>query len=190
MTGDMKLVIGLGNPGKSYADTRHNTGFRCINKLARKHGISLSRRGSQAQFGTGHIAGSDVALAKPRTYMNLSGKAVKLLMNRFKTLPEDICVIHDDLDLPLGKVRISHGGGSGGHKGIESIIDDLGSRDFPRIRVGIGRPAEEDQDTIDYVLSDFNINEKVIIEDSITRVAEAVLCLLEEGVTAAMNKYN
>jgi PTH1 family peptidyl-tRNA hydrolase len=190
MTGDMKLIIGLGNPGSSYADTRHNIGFRCINKLARTHGISLSRRGSQAQFGNGHIAGSDVVLAKPRTYMNLSGKAVKLLMNRFKTPPDDICVIHDELDLPLGKVRISRGGGSGGHKGIESIIAELGSRDFPRIRVGIGRPAEEDQDTIDYVLSDFTTSEKVIIEDSITRVAEAVLCLLEEGVTAAMNKYN
>ena len=186
----MKLIVGLGNPGKEYADTRHNIGFRCINRFAKRHGISLSQRGSQAQFGIGEVEGQKVALAKPQTFMNLSGRAVKLLKQRFKTLPGDIWVIHDDLDLPLGKVRLSYGGGSGGHKGVESIITELGSRDFPRIRVGIGRPPEDGQDAVDYVLSDFDYDEREVIEDTITRVAEVILCLLDEGMTAAMNKYN
>ena len=136
----MKLIIGLGNPGNEYAGTRHNVGFRCINRFAKMHGISMKQSGSQAQFGVAEIDGSKVVLAKPRTFMNLSGKSVKLLMARFKTTSGDILIIHDELDLPLGKIRFYSGGGSGGHRGIESIIDELGSRDFTRIRVGIGRP--------------------------------------------------
>lgn len=186
----MKLIVGLGNPGKEYADTRHNIGFRCINRLARRYGISLSRRGSQSQFGTGEVKGHMVALAKPQTYMNLSGKAVKLLEQRFKIMTGDIWIIHDDLDLLPGKIRISNGGGSGGHKGVESIISELGSRDFPRIRVGIGRPQEGGQDAVDYVLGDFGYNEREVIEDTINRITEVILCLLDEGMTAAMNKYN
>lgn len=185
----MKLIIGLGNPGKEYAATRHNVGFRCINGLAKKYSVSF-RSGSKSRFGEGEIQGHKVALAKPQTYMNLSGKAVKLLMQRYKVPLDDVLIIHDDLDLPPGKVRISQGGGSGGHKGIESIIAELGSRDFLRIRVGIGRPPGEDDDAVDYVLGDFGYDEKPVIEEAIARVAEIVICLLDEGVTAAMNKYN
>jgi len=121
--------------------------------------------------------------------MNLSGKSVKSLMHRFKTIPRDMVIIHDDLDLPLGKIRLYSGGGSGGHKGIESVIDHLESRDFLRIRVGIGRPSEG-EDTVDYVLSDFRPEEKPEVETTIVRVSEATLCLLREGIVAAMDKYN
>lgn len=185
----MNLIVGLGNPGKAYANNRHNIGFRCINKLAKVHGIPLAQRGPQAQFGIGQIAGREVVLAKPRTFMNLSGKSVKLLMQRFQVTPDDALIIHDDLDLPLGKIRLYPAGGSGGHKGVDSIITQLGSQDFPRIRVGIGRPQGY-EDAADYVLSDFSQEERVVIEGTIVRVAEVILCLLREGVVAAMNKYN
>jgi len=121
--------------------------------------------------------------------MNLSGRSVKLLMQRFQATPSDVLIIHDDLDLPLGKLRLYSGGGSGGHKGVESIITEVGRRAFPRVRVGIGRP-EEGGDAIDYVLSDFSPGENAVIEDTIAKLAEAVLCLLREGIVAAMNKYN
>lgn len=186
----MKLIVGLGNPGKEYAATRHNIGFHCVNKLATMQDISIKQRGSQSRFGTGEIKGCKVALAKPRTFMNLSGKAVKLLEQRFKIPPEDIWVVHDDLDLPLGKVRLSSGGGSGGHKGVDSIIAELESREFIRIRIGIGRPPESCNDTVNHVLGDFGYDERQVIEDATNRAIEAILCLLEGGMTAAMNKYN
>jgi len=185
----MNLIIGLGNPGKAYANNRHNVGFRCINKLAKVHGIPLAQRSCQAQFGIGQIAGKEVVLAKPRTFMNLSGKSVKLLIRRFQTDPGNLLIIHDDLDLPLGNIRLYSGGGSGGHKGVESIITQMGSKDFPRIRVGIGRP-QGDGDAVAFVLSDFSPEERVVIEDTIARVTEAIHCLLREGIMAAMNKYN
>jgi PTH1 family peptidyl-tRNA hydrolase len=185
----MNLIIGLGNPGKAYANNRHNIGFRCLNKLAKVYGIPLAQRGCQAQFGIGQIADTEVVLAKPRTFMNLSGKSVKLLMQRFQVAPSNVLIIHDDLDLPLGKLRLYSGGGSGGHKGVESIITEVGSRDFPRVRVGIGRPQEGGDATV-YVLSDFSPEERAVIEDTIAMVTEAVLYLLREGIVAAMNKYN
>ncbi|MGW8180908.1 MAG: aminoacyl-tRNA hydrolase, partial [bacterium] len=150
----------------------------------------VKQRGSQAQFGIGEIEGVKVVLAKPRTFMNLSGKSVKLLMARFKVTSSDVLIVHDELDLPLGKIRFYTGGGSGGHKGVESIMNELGSRDFTRIRVGIGRPPGDDPDAVEYVLSDFTPDEKVVAENTIPTVAEAILCLLREGMTAAMNKYN
>ena len=185
----MKLIVGLGNPGKDYADTRHNVGFRCINRLAKMHGISLSQRGSQAQFGVGEVEGNKVVLAKPRTFMNLSGKSVKLLMERFQVASSDVLIIHDELDLPLGKIRLYSGGGSGGHKGVESIITYLESPNFNRLRVGIGR-SQGDEDATAFVLSRFGPDEKAVIEDTIANVTEAILCLLREGMTSAMNKYN
>lgn len=185
----MRVIIGLGNPGRDYAGNRHNVGFRCINYLAKKHHISLGHRGCQAQHGMGRIADTEVVLAKPRTFMNLSGRAAKLLMQRFKAAPADIVIIHDDLDLPLGRIRLYSDGGSGGHKGIESIVGALGSRDFLRIRVGIGRPVT-DVGSVDYVLSDFSPTEMPLIEEAIARVGEAVPCLLKDGLAAAMNRYN
>lgn len=185
----MKLVVGLGNPGKEYAANRHNLGFRCINLLAKAHGIGVDKRQCQAQLGVGRIAGVQVVLGKPKTYMNLSGKSVHMMMDRFKAKREDIVVIHDDLDLPIGRIRFYANGGPGGHKGVESIIAALGSRDFVRIRVGVGRPPPG-MDPVDYVLLDFSPTERLLIEEAIAKVGEAVPFLLKEGLAAAMNKYN
>ncbi len=189
----MRLIVGLGNPGRAYANNRHNIGFTCINHLARSHGVKFDRKQGLARIGTGKIAGNEVVLAKPQTYVNLSGESVSRLVKKFNTSLDELVIIHDDLDLPLGKIRISHASSSGGHKGINSIIEELGSRDFIRLRVGIGRPdkaeASED-DIIAYVLSDFTPEQKQAITPIIPRVSEAILCLLTEGLTTAMNKYN
>lgn len=194
----MKLIVGLGNPGRLYANNRHNVGFQCLNWFARSQGISLAQRRARARLGVGEIAGAKVILAKPRTFMNLSGQAVAALVAKFGVSPADLLVIYDDLDLPLGKIRIRQRGGSGGHNGMKSIIAHLGSRDFPRIRVGIA-PLQEDEATAipkeatktpEYVLSDFTPQEKPVIKEVCAKVADAISCLLTEGIAAAMNKYN
>ncbi len=192
----MKLIIGLGNPGRGYAKNRHNAGFMCVNHIARAYNIILDRKQSKARVGTGKIAGEEVILAKPGTFMNLSGESVALLIKRYGISPDDLIVIHDDLDLPLGKIRIRKGSTSGGHKGVNSIITSLGTRDFVRIRIGIGRPLEdkipvsEERKIRDYVLTDFTPEEKKIMTEVIARASEAVLCLISEGLTTAMNKFN
>jgi len=189
----MKLIVGLGNPGRSYTNNRHNIGFICINHFARTHAVRFDRKQARARIGTGKVAGKEVVVAKPQTYVNLSGQSVSRLVRKFSINPNDLLVIHDDLDLPLGKIRISHGSGSGGHKGINSIINYLGSQDFTRIRIGIGRPDEaevSEADIIAYVLSDFTLEQKQTITPVIPRVSEAILCLLTEGLVPAMNKYN
>ncbi|MBM4433187.1 MAG: aminoacyl-tRNA hydrolase [Chloroflexi bacterium] len=190
----MKLIVGLGNPGLRYADNRHNIGFICLNRFAKMQGIRFDSKQGQARTGTGEINGKKIVLAKPQTFMNASGESVSRLVQKFKIEPVDLMVIHDDLDLPLGKIRIRRGGSSAGHKGIESIINELGSQGFIRVRIGIGRPntaCETDEaDIIDYVLDDFGPDEKKIVIEVIPRVSEAILCLLNEGLTAAMNKYN
>ena len=185
----MNLIVGLGNPGKEYAGHRHNLGFRCINHLAKAHGIGVDKRQCQAQVGAGRMAGVPVVLAKPKTFMNLSGESVRLLMERYKAKREDLVVIHDDLDLPPGRIRLYANGGPGGHKGVASIISALGSRDFVRIRVGVGRPPLG-MDPVDYVLLDFSPTEREVIEEAIARVGEAVPFMLKEGLAAAMNRFN
>ena len=193
----MKLIVGLGNPGRGYANNRHNAGFVCLNHFARSQGIRFDKKQSKARIGSGEIAGSEVVVAKPQTYMNRSGQSVSLLVKKFKVSLDNLIVIHDDLDLPLSKIRIRQGGGSGGHKGIGSIITELGSQDFIRIRVGVGRPVKNEGSTqfsedeiINYVLSDFTPDEKQTITQVIPTVSEAILCLLTEGLVAAMNRYN
>ena len=189
----MKLIIGLGNPGQGYAHNRHNAGFMCVSHFARTHGIRFDKRQGKARIGTGEVAGNRVVVAKPQTYMNSSGESVSRLLQKFNVNPDDLLVIHDDIDLPLGKIRIRQGSGSGGHKGVGSIISCLGSQDFSRLRVGIGRPdvtEPSEADIIDYVLSDFTPEEKKVIAQVIPRVGEAILCLLTEGLIATMNKYN
>ena len=193
----MKLIVGLGNPGKTYARNRHNIGFRCLNHLAKLHSIPVKKRQCQSQVGSGKIAGIEVLLAKPKTFVNLSGEAVGRLMHKYNVAIDDLIVIYDDLDLPLGKLRLRAGGSAGGHKGINSIISALGSEDFPRIKVGIGRPITEngtaitDEDVIvNYVLSDFTPQEGAVIKSAIVTVAEAIQCILNEGIVAAMNKFN
>ena len=192
----MKLIIGLGNPGQGYSRSRHNIGFMCLKHFAHEHAISFDKKQADARTGRGTMEGIDVVLARPQTYMNLSGQSVNRLMHKFKLKPSDIIVIHDDMDLPLGKVRIRAGGSSGGHKGIDSIIRDIGTRDFVRIKVGIGRPEKDtddnyyDDDIVDFVLNSFSPEEKKLIEPSIKKVSDAILCLLTEEVETAMNKFN
>jgi PTH1 family peptidyl-tRNA hydrolase len=193
----MKLIIGLGNPGRIYAYNRHNIGFMCLNHFARAQGIRFDKKQGLARIGTGEASGIEVILARPQTYMNLSGQSVGRLLHKFDIDINDLLVIHDDLDLPLGKIRIRHGGGSGGHKGVESIIAELNSQAFSRLRVGIGRPTlgegsteTSDADVVTYVLSDFTPDEKQAVTTVIPTASDAILCLLNEGLTAAMNKYN
>ena len=192
----MKLIVGLGNPGLRYAKNRHNIGFLCINRFAKMQGIRFDSKQGQARIGTAEVKDEKIVLAKPQTYMNSSGESVSRLMRKFNIQLSDLIVIHDDLDLPLGKIRIRQGGSSGGHKGIESIINELGSQNFIRLRIGIGRPiappdAEiSEDDIVNYVLSDFNPEEKQVITKVIPKVSEAILCLLSEELTTAMNKYN
>ena len=193
----MKLIVGLGNPGRGHANNRHNIGFVCLNHFARMQGIRFDKKQCKARIGSGEVAGSKVVVAKPRTYMNRSGQSVSLLVDKFNVSPDNLLVIHDDLDLPLGKIRIRQGGSAGGHKGAGSIITELGSQNFIRIRVGIGRPDKNegftefsDDEIINYVLSDFTPDEKQAITQVIPTVSEAILCLLTEGLVAAMNGYN
>ena len=193
----MKIIVGLGNPGRAYAHNRHNIGFRCIEYLARLHSITVKRHQCWSQVGSGEIAGVEVLLAKPKTFVNLSGEAVGRLMHKHGIPVNDLTIIYDDLDLPLGKLRLRRGGSAGGHKGINSIISALGSKDFCRIKVGIGRPAKKDgtpvtgEDAIvNYVLSDFTPQEDKVIKAAIATVAEAVESVFTEGIVAAMNKFN
>ncbi len=193
----MKLIVGLGNPGREYEKNRHNLGFMCLNHFARTHNIRFDKKQGKARIGQGEVVSIPVVLARPQTFMNASGEAVSQLVRKFKISLDDLIVIHDDLDLSLGKLRLRQGGGSGGHKGIESIISCLGSQDFLRLRVGIGRPMatensseSSDVDIIAYVLSDFSAQEKQTITTVIPRISEVIYCLLTEGLTAAMNKYN
>jgi len=193
----MKLIVGLGNPGRGYTNNRHNVGFTCLNHFARTQGIRFDKKQGKARIGIGEVAGGKVVVAKPQTYMNLSGQSVSLLTRKFNINPNDLLVIHDDLDLPLCKIRIRHGVGWTGHKGGRSVRDELGSGDFSLLRVGIGRPVKNEDTTessedeiINYVLSDFTPDEKQAIIKVIPKVSEAILCLLTEGLTSAMNKYN
>ncbi len=193
----MKLIVGLGNPGRGYANNRHNVGFVCLNYFARMQGIRFDKKQGKARIGLGEVAGSKVVVAKPQTYMNRSGRSVSLLVKKFNVSLDNLLVVHDDLDLPLGKIRIRQGGSAGGHKGAGSIITELASQNFIRIRVGIGRPVKNEgftefseDEIINYVLSDFTPDEKQTITQVIPRVSEAILCLLTEGPVAAMNRYN
>ncbi|MBA7621517.1 Peptidyl-tRNA hydrolase [subsurface metagenome] len=193
----MKLIVGLGNPGRAYAHNRHNVGFICLNHFARRQGIKFDKKRGKARIGIGEVANNKIVIAKPQTYMNLSGQSVSRLVKKLNINLNDLLIIYDDLDLPPGKIRIRQGGSSGGHKGIDSIISSLGSQDFSRLRIGIGRPTTtegsdqiSEADIIAYVLSDFTPEEKQAITQVIPRVSEAIYCLLTEGLTSAMNKYN
>lgn len=190
----MKLIVGLGNPGQSYAHNRHNIGFRCLNHFARRQGIRFDSRWEKARLG--QVAEGGVVLAKPQTFMNLSGLSVSRLVKKYDVALSDLLVVHDDLDLPLGRIRLRSGGSSGGHKGVSSIISSLGTQDFPRLRVGIGRPTasenpvETDEGVISYVLGDFTPEEARIVAQVIPRVSQAIVCFLTEGISSAMNSYN
>jgi PTH1 family peptidyl-tRNA hydrolase len=184
------LIVGLGNPGEVYARTRHNVGFRCLQVLARRHGLAFRRKKHRARLAEGKIAGRDVILARPYTYMNRSGSAVAGLCRWLKLPPQRLLVIYDDLDLPLGTTRIRGRGGAAGHKGIRSIIKLLGTQDFPRLRIGIGRSEDPGEDPVDFVLKPFDPEQEVIIQGALDRAADAVECFLSEGLDLAMSRFN
>ncbi len=182
------LIVGLGNPGIRYAKTRHNIGFRCVERLASAHGIDVRRQRFESLLGEGEVQGKRVVLLEPQTFMNDSGRAVAPASRWYKIPPERVLVAHDDLDLPLGRLRLRPGGSSGGHKGIESIIQVLGTNEFPRLRLGIGRP--EHGDPIDYVLARFTEGEEQAVGAICDLMLEITRCFMEQGIEAAMNAYN
>ena len=184
-----RVIVGLGNPGNEYIGTRHNVGFWCVNHLADANSISLSDRRRKVVVGAGTIAGMHVVLAKPRTFVNRSGEAIAYLLARYKVSPGNLLVIHDDMDLPLGKLRLRPGGSAGGHKGMKSIIQATGTQDFPRLKMGIGRPLEG-MDEIGHVLGGMTGEESEIVERAVELATQAVVAMLTEGITQAMNRYN
>jgi PTH1 family peptidyl-tRNA hydrolase len=183
------VVVGLGNPGKKYERTRHNAGFLAADELARRLHIEISQEKCHSLIGRGRIEAAPIVLAKPQTYMNESGRAVAALLQDFYVSPGDLIVIHDELDLPLGTVRIKTGGGHGGHNGLRSIIEFLGTSEFIRVRMGIGRPAPG-VDSADYVLSPFLADEQQAAAEAAGRAADAVLAIASQGMTRAMSLFN
>ena len=186
----MKAVVGLGNPGSAYARTRHNVGFWVVERLAERHRLRFSEKDYRSQVARGSIGDERVVLLKPQTYMNLSGEAVGRARRDLKIGPADVVVVYDEIDLPLGRIRVRDSGSSGGHNGMKSIIAALGSKDFPRVRVGIGRPAGL-VDPTDYLIDDQPTAEELrVLEEAADRAADAVEVILAEGVPAAMNRFN
>jgi len=186
----MWLIVGLGNPGERYARTRHNVGFRSVETLAERHSLTFRQQRANSQLAEGIIHGQRVVLVKPQTYMNLSGQAVSALRNWYKIdLAHELLVIYDDLDLPFARIRIRERGSAGTHNGMRSIVAQLGTTEFPRLRVGIGQPPGK-MDAADYVLSRFTPEEEAVLPDVLARVADAVDVILREGLITAMNRYN
>lgn len=186
----MKLIVGLGNPGLQYERTRHNVGFRVVDRLAEKWSLKWSERRAHAMLASGTVGIEKIVLAKPLTYMNLSGESVGELARWYKLAPEDILVIYDELDLPTGKVRLRAKGSAAGHNGMRDIIAKLHTSDFPRLRVGIGHPKNSRMQGRDHVLSAASGDEAILLTDGEERAVEAVQTLLAQGVEAAMNAVN
>jgi len=179
------LIVGLGNPGERYAATRHNVGFQALDHLAKRHHLSFRKTRRQGLLAGGEIEGHQVALLKPLTYVNRSGDVVAPLLRGYRLPLDRLLIIYDDLDLPLGRIRIREQGGAGGHKGMASIIGLLGSK-IPRLRVGIGRK----ENLKEYVLSPFIAEERVIMEKSYEEIAAAIECIIREGLLKAMERFN
>ncbi len=181
------LLVGLGNPGPEYARTRHNLGFLVLDELARRAGLARARR--KRRYSGRILQAGDRLLLWPQTYMNLSGRSVGPALHALGLGPERLVVVHDDLDLSLGKIKVKRGGGSAGHKGVASVIEALGTGDFCRIRCGIGRPGPG-EDVVDYVLGPFAEEEREAVEQMVLSAADAVEVVTEDGVEAAMNRFN
>ncbi|HYU18159.1 MAG TPA: aminoacyl-tRNA hydrolase [Chloroflexota bacterium] len=184
-----RLIVGLGNPGQDYADHRHNLGFWCLDRLAEKHQLRFNMRRARSLVARGEIGGRDVVLAKPQTYMNVSGQAVKELLFAWGIAPASLLVIYDDVDLPSGVLRMRERGGPGTHNGMRSIVESIGTSDFPRLRIGVGGPPPR-SDMADYVLSPPSPDELATLRDAVERAVEAVEAALREGPAVAMNRFN
>lgn len=185
----MYLIIGLGNPEEEYARTRHNMGFDTINKISEKYDIKVNKTKFNALYGTGEIEGEKVILLKPQTYMNLSGTAIRDFMNFYKLSPENIIVIFDDLDIEPGIIKIRKKGGPGTHNGMKSVVNEIKSEDFCRIRIGIGN-SEYKNDLLNYILTRIPDDEYKILEKAINNAASSIAEILKNGIDSAMNKYN
>lgn len=183
-----KLIVGLGNPGERYARNRHNVGFLLLDHLAEKHQLSFARRRFNALLAEGDIDAQRVILAKPQTFMNLSGQTVSKLSSFYRIPTNDIIIVYDDLDLPLGRIRLRAHGSAGGHHGIESIIAALGRNDFARVRIGIGRP--ESRDDVNHVLGNFSDEEQHVLNETFERALGALELWLRAGIEQAMNQFN
>lgn len=188
----MKLIVGLGNPGGEYGDHRHNVGFRVVDWLAERHRVAISQRKFGGRCGSGSIGGEKVVLLKPETFMNLSGDSVAEAARFYKSEGEDLIVAHDELDLPLGRLQLRRGGGTAGHHGVTHIAQRLGTTDFLRVRIGIGKPAgpgEKDR-VVGHVLGAFAADERPAARDAIEEAAAAIEAVIERGLKAAMNQFN
>jgi PTH1 family peptidyl-tRNA hydrolase len=183
------LIVGLGNPGREYKDNRHSVGFMLVDRLTVRLNVRMSRLQAKALVATSTYEGQKLILAKPQTYMNLSGQSIQGLAHFYKIPLENMLVAHDDLDLPFGTIRIRPGGGPGGQKGVASTIERLGSKDFPRLRIGIGRPPGR-MDPAAYVLQDFPKADQLLLSEILDRAADAVMTFVTEGLNPAMNKFN
>ena len=184
-----RLIIGLGNPGEKYAGTRHNVGFAVADAVADRAGISLSHEKGNVLLGLGRSRGCSFGVAKPLTFMNRSGSAVRTLIGRFGLSPDEILVVYDDLNLDLGRLRLRPGGSAGGHNGVEDIIHQLSTDQFPRLRVGIGNEYSRGKQ-VDYVLSPFSTEQMPVIEDAIPRASDAAIEFACRGLVVAMNRFN
>jgi len=184
----MKIIVGLGNPGKKFEKTRHNLGFMVLDKFSRKNKFPKFKMQKEflAEISEKKIEKEKIILAKPQTFMNNSGKSVKILTRTFNLEPKNLFVIHDDLDIPLGKIKISFGRGSAGHRGVQSIIDEIGTRDFVRFRIGIGRANNRK----DFVLQKFSKKEKKVLKEVIELTCQAIKIAIKEGIEKAMNEFN
>lgn len=184
-----RLVVGLGNPGPDYEDTRHNAGFLVVDRLAAETGVPVTTEAASSFVGEGLWRGEPLALAKPLTFMNRSGQAYAALRRRYRLEPEDVLVVYDDLALPVGQLRLRGKGSAGGHNGVQSVIDTLGSTEFPRLRVGVGNSFPKGGQ-VDFVLSPFDESEHEAVDDALDAAAEAALTFVRDGLTAAMNRHN
>ncbi|GIW43424.1 MAG: peptidyl-tRNA hydrolase [Candidatus Binatia bacterium] len=182
------LALGLGNPGEEYEGTRHNIGFEVIDLLAERYGVKLTQRLPSLVYGRALVAGTETILGKPRTFMNLSGAAAREAARQWRLSPQQFIVILDDVALPLGRIRVRKRGSDGGHKGLRSVIEALGSQEIPRVRVGIGQPRGDGM--VDYVLGRFSRSEWPLVAEAIERAADAVETIIRDGVEVAMNRFN
>ena len=187
---DCWLIVGLGNPGKEYARTRHNCGFRAIDILAQKLGCKIDKSKFQGQYGQVIKDGTKLFLLKPLTYMNASGRSVLQMSAYFGIPPQRIIVLFDDISLAPGRLRVRSDGSAGGHNGIKSIIAEIGSQDFPRVKIGVGAKPHPEQDLAEWVLSDFSASDEKLLENALTSAADAALCIIDSGISNAANRYN
>ena len=187
---DTWLIVGLGNPGKEYERTRHNAGWRALDRLAEKLGCKIDKGKFQGLYGQANYGGKKLYLLKPMTYMNLSGRSVVQLSAFYRIPPQNIIVLFDDISLEPGRLRIRADGSAGGHNGIKSIIAEMGSQDFPRVKIGVGGKAHPDQDLADHVLSAFSSQEEKALQSALDRAADASLSIMDRGVPETANRYN